>query len=249
MASASTQTPSKTGLRAGPLRVDHATAGAIETGKRFGEDIARPLQFVIAGHHAGLANGAEEEEQKRTSLSHRLRASIADYSASRGELERHLPTRLATPGLKGRRGSAGFQAALFTRMLFSCLIDADYLDTERFYERVEKRASQRMAPPALADLKPRLDAYLADLVAKAAGTAVNRERCAILAACRAAAACRPGLFTLTSSPWPTALGATCRPRAGAWIETTSPGQTRRATACRARAGAWIEPSARAATTR
>jgi CRISPR-associated endonuclease/helicase Cas3 len=178
-------------------KVDHATAGAIEASRRFGEGAGRPLQFVIAGHHAGLANGGEEEEQRRTPLCDRLRASIADYSAWRGELELHLPPRLATPGLKGRKGRTGFQAALFIRMLFSCLVDADYLDTERFYERVEGRPSRRSPPPALAELKLRLDAHLAGLIARAENTPVNRERGTILAACRAAAACRPGIFTLT----------------------------------------------------
>ena len=82
-------------------------------------------------------------------------------------------------------------------MLFSCLVDADYLDTEAFYDRVEGQLPQRAPPPALAELKPRLDAYLANLAAQADNTLVNRERAAILAACRHAATERPGLFTLT----------------------------------------------------
>jgi CRISPR-associated endonuclease/helicase Cas3 len=82
-------------------------------------------------------------------------------------------------------------------MLFSCLVDADYLDTETFYEQVERRPTRRAAPPALAELRPKLDAYLADLAAQADATLVNRERATILAACREAAAARPGLFTLT----------------------------------------------------
>jgi CRISPR-associated endonuclease/helicase Cas3 len=82
-------------------------------------------------------------------------------------------------------------------MLFSCLVDADYLDTETFYEQVERRPTRRAAPPALAELRPKLDAYLADLAAQADDTLVNRERATILAACRAAAPKLPGLFTLT----------------------------------------------------
>ena len=127
-------------------RVDHSTAGAVEAGKRW-QALARPLQFVVAGHHAGLANGGEEEHSRRSSLRDRLAAAVADYSAYAGEIE--LPTDLPPPRLashkdaEGRSDRAGFQAAFFTRMLFSCLVDADYLDTEAFYDRVEGRPSRR----------------------------------------------------------------------------------------------------------
>jgi CRISPR-associated endonuclease/helicase Cas3 len=184
----------------GGSRVEHSTAGAVEAGKRW-PALARPLQFVAAGHHAGLANGGEEEQSRRSSLSDRLAAAVADYSAHGGEIE--LPTALPPPRLRrhtdaaGRSDRAGFQAAFFTRMLFSCLVDADYLDTEAFYDRVEGRPLRRVRPPALAELKPKLDAYLGDLAAQADDTLVNRERAAILAASRQAAAEDPGLFTLT----------------------------------------------------
>lgn len=181
-------------------RVDHSTAGAIEAGKRF-QALAPPLQFVVAGHHAGLANGGEEEQSRRSSLRDRLVAAVPDYSAYAGHVG--LPADLPSPrlarhtGTGGRSNRAGFQAAFFTRMVFSCLVDADYLDTEAFYDRVEGRPMRRAAPPALAYLKTKLHAYLADLVAQAADTLVNRERAAILAACREKAQEKPGLFTLT----------------------------------------------------
>jgi len=181
-------------------RVDHSTAGALEAGERF-QTLARPLQFIVAGHHAGLANGGEEAHSQRSPLLDRLAAAVPDYSAHAGEIELPAalpPLRLAlhTDG-GGHSDRAGFQAAFFTRMLFSCLVDADYLDTEAFYDRVEGRPVRRIAPPALAALKPKLDAYLADLAGQADDTLVNRERAGILAACHQAAAERPGLFTLT----------------------------------------------------
>jgi CRISPR-associated endonuclease/helicase Cas3 len=174
-------------------RVDHSTAGALEAGKRW-QGLARPLQFVVAGHHAGLANGGEEDG-RRSSLRDRLTTAATDYGAYRAEIE--LPESLARIPMQGQRARAGLQCAFFTRVLFSCLVDADYLDTEAFYDRVEGRPSRRAAPPPLAELKAKLDKYLADLVAEAEDTAVNRERAKILAACRAAAPKPPGLFSLT----------------------------------------------------
>jgi CRISPR-associated endonuclease/helicase Cas3 len=175
-------------------RVDHSTAGAVEADERW-HGLARPLQFAVAGHHAGLANGGEEERSRRSSLHDRLVAATKDYGAYRTEIE--LPETLARIPIQGQRARAGFQCAFLTRVLFSCLVDADYLDTETFYDRVERRPPRRAATPPLAELKAKLDKYLADLAAKAEDTAVNRERATILAACRAAAPKPPGLFTLT----------------------------------------------------
>ncbi|MGH6942823.1 MAG: CRISPR-associated helicase Cas3' [Geminicoccaceae bacterium] len=181
-------------------RVDHSTAGAVEAGKRW-QGLARPLQFIVAGHHAGLANGGEEEHSQRSSLHDRLTTVVPDYSAHASEIELAAalpPMRLGWHvDAGGRSDRAGFQAAFFTRMLFSCLVDADYLNTEEFYDRVERRQTRRTSSPPLAELKPKLDAYLADLAGQADDTLVNRERAAILAACRKAAVARPGLFTLT----------------------------------------------------
>ena len=178
-------------------RLDHATAGAIEAGKRFGEGVARPLQFVIAGHHAGLANGSEEEEQRRTSLSDRLRASIADYSACRAELERHLPPRTCCARAQGsQRPSRLSGRAVHTHAFL--LPGRCGLPRHRDVLRpCRGPPSRRPKPPRLASLKPRLDSHLAALAARAADTPVNRERARILAACRHAATELPGLFTLT----------------------------------------------------
>jgi CRISPR-associated endonuclease/helicase Cas3 len=99
-------------------RIDHSTAGAVEVGDRWA-GVARPLQFVIAGHHAGLANGGEEEAARRTSLRDRLAAAVSDYSSYGGEIE--PPASLPPPRLErhvdvaGRSDRTGFQAAFFTR--------------------------------------------------------------------------------------------------------------------------------------
>ena len=103
-------------------RVDHSTAGAVEAGERW-QGLARPLQFVVAGHHAGLANGGEEEQSRRSSLRDRLAAAVLDYSAYARDIELATalsPLRLAPhKDAGGRSDRAGFQAAFFTRMLFS----------------------------------------------------------------------------------------------------------------------------------
>src|SRR5260370_34484888 len=49
------------------------------------------------------------------------------------------PTGLAPANLKPRAKIGGFQVALLGRMIFSCLVDADFLGTEAFYASVEGR--------------------------------------------------------------------------------------------------------------
>ena len=55
-----------------------------------------------------------------------------DLRAAGEEIVKHIrPTRKA------------FDLSVATRMVFSCLVDADYRDTEAFYAELEKRAKER----------------------------------------------------------------------------------------------------------
>lgn len=90
-----------------------------------------------------------------------------------------------------------FQMAFLVRMLFSCLVDADFLDTETFYNRIEGRTTLRPElgmGPTLTELKVALDLHLAGF---RADKSVNQIRAEILKHVRAHADLRPGLFSLT----------------------------------------------------
>ena len=43
--------------------VDHSTAGAQFLVQKYGEQIAMPLAYIVAGHHGGLPNGKDEHER------------------------------------------------------------------------------------------------------------------------------------------------------------------------------------------
>lgn len=79
------------------------------------------------------------------------------------------------------------------RMLFSCLVDADYLDTERFMQPEE--FSLRGDKNSLAELLPRLNAYLASFGAPK--TEVNKIRSKVQQICRDRATDAPGFYSLT----------------------------------------------------
>ncbi|MCG5517310.1 MULTISPECIES: CRISPR-associated endonuclease Cas3'' [unclassified Ectothiorhodospira] len=180
-------------IRGGKLRVDHATRGAMIAAERFPK-LGHILAYGIAGHHAGLANGIEAGE--RTPLRDRLRGIGLPELASDWRNEISLPKDLAMPPLRAHsRQRSSFQLAFLVRMLFSCLVDADYLDTEQFYDRVEGLASVRSrSSPSLNELRSALDQYLMGFKAD---SHVNRVRNDVLNHVRHQATSDAGVFSLT----------------------------------------------------
>lgn len=96
-----------------------------------------------------------------------------------------------------------YQLAFFGRMVFSCLVDADFRDTEEFYARAEGRSVDRewpCLPEIVDDLISRFDRYMAkkrDNLKDDKGTPVNLLRAEILEHVRGRAQAEHGLFTLT----------------------------------------------------
>ncbi len=176
----------------GGERVDHATWGARIAKERY-PSAAALLSYGIAGHHAGLANG--KNGIGRTSLEDRLNKELPTLIPD-WEQELSLPEKLGLPeGFKGQKGRARFQQATLARMIFSCLVDADFIDTDNFYRRIEGRPLRHMQPqPTLEQLRDKLNAKLAEFIAD---TELNKLRAKILSYVRGNATKRPGLFSLT----------------------------------------------------
>lgn len=174
-------------------KAPHSTAGALLACDRFGEK-GRVLAYLIAGHHAGLYDWNSED----SSLQHRL-----ELEESRAELNEALaqspPSDVVDPGgfaadlqpIPG--GKEGF--ALWVRMLFSCLVDADFLDTEAYMS--PEKTSRRGDWPEISQLLEKFNRHMAAFTANARATPVNALRAEILAQCRAKGAEPPGLFSLT----------------------------------------------------
>ncbi len=180
-------------LRGGP-RVNHSTAGAKIACERYPGIIGKMLAFGVAGHHAGLANGVNGE--KITALADRLRENTPELDPLWSQ-EIQLPP-LGPPQIQSRsRENAGFSGSFLIRLLFSALVDADYLDTEAYYARIEKTSPSRGGHPSLGILRDRLDAHLEGLTARASASEVNALRREVLHHARKRAVDTPGLFTLT----------------------------------------------------
>lgn len=183
-------------LRGSPHSVDHSTWGAKVAIQRYRGLIGQLLAYTIAGHHAGLANGAGEG--RRTSLQDRLNSELPELLPDWAE-EIALPTDIPAPAEFAHQGPERFQfrLAFLVRMLFSCLVDADFLDTEAFYALTESRSSRRPSAgesPSLAQLQASLDVHLSGFKSE---SRIGEIRTRILRHVREQAACSPGLFSLT----------------------------------------------------
>jgi CRISPR-associated endonuclease/helicase Cas3 len=159
-----------------------------------GRIVGRILAYLIAGHHAGLANGQD------------LSARLA-LDSTRKELDEALaalpPTTILAPSRRPRittlppekPGTTPGRIALWIRMLFSCLVDADFLDTEAFMDVGKHQVRKGFSSSH--QLLERFEAHMAALENKVTPSPVNQLRAQVLRQCREKAARPPGVFTLT----------------------------------------------------
>lgn len=176
-------------IEGAPGRVDHSTAGAIHAIEKLGMP-GRIIAYLIAGHHAGLPDWNGEA----ASLFQRLENGKAQGYLTEARLAEPDAVLLDQPppaSLPPKDGSL----ALWIRMLFSCLVDADFLDTEAFMN--ERRKDLRAGYPALNELLSAFDQYMNDKTANATDSPVNRIRAEVLRQCCEKATLPPGLFSLT----------------------------------------------------
>ncbi|WBV41607.1 CRISPR-associated endonuclease Cas3'' [Pseudoroseomonas cervicalis] len=176
--------------RKGP---DHSTAGAREAHTLSAGSFGFMLANIVAGHHAGLDDAAGLE-RRLSPQDYRIEPypGWQDYA---GPLP---PPRDLVPreGWTQDAARPGFCRAFLTRMLFSCLVDADFLETEAFHRRSEGRPDTRGGHAALTVLRDRLREHMAILDGRGEDV-VSRTRSRVLAAAREKASLPPGLFTLT----------------------------------------------------
>ena len=172
----------------GGASVDHSTAGAQEAMK------CRPphpqAAFAIAGHHTGIPDGGNQRNDTAgdATLFGRLKKPVDPYDGWK-----EVPLPQSTPPDWANRDPVDF--AFFTRMLYSCLVDADFIDTETFmYGQEAPRGNSTDLSILLAKVRAQAERYLSSKAA----SPVGQQRNAVLQACLDKGAHGPqGLYTLT----------------------------------------------------
>jgi len=185
------------------VRVDHSTAGAAVLKKIVaanGADgaMAELIAYGILGHHAGLPNRNTDEigcfERRIERYEDRLDPIWRDELAF--DLSQLMPNRLIQM-IGNRKAYAGFDFSVVVRFIFSCLVDADFKDTEHFYAALEGRPLDRQWH-SLQDMLPEfLTRFNTHMTGKRDDGDINQLRGDILNHVRGKAEMSPGLFTLT----------------------------------------------------
>jgi len=173
---------------------NHSGAGGILAYEKFPNIIGKTLAYIIAGHHAGLPDwfGGRDSLPYRLENEQGIADTVRHYANTFIEM---LPAKFQTPPFTMQcRNQDAIAYHLWVRMVFSCLVDADFLDTEAFMDN--NKHALRPSFPSLLELKSHFDRQMEIMTADASNTVVNRIRAEILSACRTAAVQSPGVFSL-----------------------------------------------------
>ena len=174
-------------------RVEHSGPSAKLAEEIFGKTIGRPLSFCIAGHHAGLPDWIGSGSQ--AVLAYRLQNSKTKDICE--ELKKLL-LGMCPKNLPWKFNIDGLDMALWIRMLFSCLIDADRLNTEKYMNPEQSKERKRYS--TITELHKRFDDSMTTKTQKPQGIyneRVYEARQQVLADCRKAAEMESGFFSLT----------------------------------------------------
>jgi CRISPR-associated endonuclease/helicase Cas3 len=150
-----------------------------------------PVAFVVYGHHGGLPDKTDLETGIKAPAGTATAATVWERAKENCRGLGMLAVR--PPQLRDP-----FHADLLTRVLFSCLVDADWADTGE-HERKVNHHPEEPEPPKLdgGERLKRVVEYIAARAARPLEPHVKKARADVLAACLAKAECEPGLFSLT----------------------------------------------------
>lgn len=174
------------------------------------EFILKSASYLVAGHHAGLADGGVENAPVEGQLAYCIKEQrVPEWNQEKYE-------RFLSPYINRMRqwldgddalnlvkmwflshGEKGSNApdSLYWRMLYSCLVDADFLCTEEFMAPERSKARQT-SPVLMSELNQRFQEYM-DAKTVDMSLPINHIRSEVAQACSRAAAEEQGIFSLT----------------------------------------------------
>ena len=168
------------------LEHNHAFVGGILAKSMYGKGSESMLCNQIISHHSGLHDYCQIEETLKKDIP-------SDVNRCVEKIQLNRPPFSLSP-IKGCKGMTS-DANHLSRMLFSCLVDADYLDTELFMD--EQSARKRINGISLQSLLPLLETYIDNLQKKGNESEVNAIRNQIQERCASMSNVEKGFYSLT----------------------------------------------------
>lgn len=169
-----------------PLEHNHAFVGGIIAKSIYGKGSESLLCNQIISHHSGLHDYCQIEETLKKDIP-------SDVNRCVEKIHLNRPPFSLSP-IKGCKGMTS-DANHLSRMLFSCLVDADYLDTELFMD--EKSARKRINGISLQSLLPLLETYIDNLQKRSSESEVNAIRRTVQERCVSVSNVEKGFYSLT----------------------------------------------------
>ena len=172
-------------------QVDHSTAGAKACFEKGG--MYSFMSYCIAGHHSGLPDyGSSSDPGNAPTLQGRKKKHIEDCDAYKSEI--HIPEIKTLPFDPKHSPDPDFSLSVFIRMLYSCLVDADFLDTEYFMKEGRTQRETGEEPSVLLE---KLKKHVAGWLLNEDTETVNGRRTEILRHCFECGHKERGIFQLT----------------------------------------------------
>ena len=173
--------------------VRHAIHGAKLVEIVHGKGIGRIISYCVAGHHVGLQDWSSSEGAGQASLEFQM-SQVKDLEEVHQFVwnKARSINKLVPPWMFSMDS---LEMSLWIRMLYSCLVDADFLDTEAYME--PERSIERSGFCSISELLNRLNHYNDLLVQKADNSPLNRIRREIREKCVQMGRQPQGVFSLS----------------------------------------------------
>ena len=173
-------------------KIPHAIHGAKLVETLFGKGFGRLLAYSIAGHHTGLQDWSNAEGAGQSSLQFQ-ETQVKDMDdIDTSTIDK---IRSAKPTLPPWHFKKGLDLSLWIRMLYSSLVDADFLDTESYMDK--DKAGNRGGYCSMSELLDRFTKFITQLDETSEDTKVNVIRRDIRTKCVQAASEAQGIFSLS----------------------------------------------------
>lgn len=159
------------------------------------------LAYTISGHHRGLYDYIElRKELEKKEIEGRYAKTTEALPNIKSELrtwvEEHAEATETSLKELAKQVGATEQAQAVIRLLFSCLVDADFLDTEAFMDE-ERKGRRQEATNGYAPLKVLRDRLTKHMEGFSTEGKINEARRAFLNRCRAhGRTCPKGYYSL-----------------------------------------------------